>query len=107
MIALFCVVLGGLGLGFALAAWAIRPTLRCLHKELKVVREDLWETTVEKNRAVDAFHGLRRQQRPVGLVRSNVANWAWNTTTPKVPHRDHSDVLHINSIDDLIEGTKP
>ena len=29
------------------------------------------------------------------------------TKNPTIPHRAHSDVLRINSIDDLIRGTRP
>ena len=59
-----------------------------LRKELKAVRGELWAT---------------------GVVNNELRFWLARPVTPegKVPHRVHSDVLKINSIDDLIEGTKP
>ncbi len=74
-----------------------------LRKELKKVRGELY---VEKHgrpvdqlgsilRAIDAFS-------VVGLGQSGQL-----TPESKVPHRAHSPVLHIDSIDDLIQGTKP
>ena len=62
-----------------------------LRKELKKLRGDLYV----------AKHG-----RALGLWGVPYCEKHQSTPESKVPHRAHSPVLKINSLDDLIQGTK-
>ena len=72
-----------------------------LRKELKKVRGELY---VEKHgRPVDQLGSILRA---IGLDSpAPFPGWFFDEF-PTVPHRAHSPVLKINSIDDLIQGTK-
>ena len=75
-----------------------------LRKELKKVRRD--QAIEEQIRFQRVYHALHTP---------SPGDFGWYIPKPtvvftpesKVPHRAHSPVLKINSIDDLIEGTKP
>ncbi|KKL87635.1 hypothetical protein LCGC14_1932730 [marine sediment metagenome] len=97
MISILALVLGGL-LGLYVSHRAIVEPLwgveRDLREELRKLRGELWARGIEISN-LRTWIGLNRFQ-----VQSTPESMA-------VPHRTHSNVLKINSIDDLIEGTKP
>ena len=70
-----------------------------LRQELRKLRGELWARGIEVS-------NLR-----TWIIMRNLATFRVvhpGTFVPvAIPHRAHSDVLRINSIDDLIEGTRP
>ena len=69
----------------------------------------LWETESKLRKELRSLRGELWQK---DLDISNLRCWVmldghYTPESRTVPHRTHSDVLKINSIDDLIEGTKP
>ena len=98
--------------GFAIAVvlyrhYVMKPrweTESELRKELKKVRGDLY--VAKHGRPLDhKFDALPWSLVPYGLSIGEDGKWI-PTPEGKVPHRAHSPVLKINSIDDLIQGTK-
>ena len=120
--------------GFAIAVvlyrhYVMKPrweTESRLRKELKALRRDLYIIVHGKHsRKAVQFPTHWATETPYGLIDGSpvsedtlkqivdaiLDNDTKQSTAvyhpePIVPHRTHSDVLQINSIDDLIEGTK-
>ena len=107
------IILAVLVLGFWLGVWAAHVNFVKPSQEAEAgLRKELGDAQIEL-----ATHEFRGWQRKVGAL-VDAIGYSWVTKDclekhthfdfrePKIPHRAPSDVFKIDSIDDLIEGTR-
>lgn len=77
-----------------------------LRVELRKLRGELWARGIEISnlRCWAIMQNLTLGGKTSDALRFSVTKWQ---TDRKIPRRDHSEFLPFDSIDDLIEGTKP